>query len=111
MTRVLVPLSPEELVDGQMRGVQVEKRALLVARVADRHFAIDDWCNHGGCLLSGGRLEEGIVICPCHEVGFDVTTGRLATQPILCEDQQTFPVEIRDGQVFVELPDQVGGGT
>lgn len=100
-----VAIGPADLRDGELRNVEVGKRLVLVAREGDRYFALDNWCNHAGCLLSGGRIEKQAVICPCHEVGFELATGKVVTRPLICEDQERFPIEERDGQLFLELPD------
>ncbi len=101
-----VCLGVADLKEGELRGVEVDKRMILLARDAGRVHALDNWCNHAGCLLSGGRVERNLVICPCHEVGFELATGRVATTPRLCDDQQHFASEERDGQIWVELPDE-----
>jgi len=100
-----VLLGPADLADGELRGVEIEKRMVMLAREGGRTFALDNWCNHAGCLLSGGRIENKLVICPCHEVGFELGSGRVATKPVLCEDQERFEVEEREGQLWIELPD------
>jgi nitrite reductase/ring-hydroxylating ferredoxin subunit len=38
-------------------------------------------------------------------MAFDVRTGALRSIPMLCEDQRTYSVEERDGEIFVTLPD------
>jgi 3-phenylpropionate/trans-cinnamate dioxygenase ferredoxin subunit len=74
---------------------------VLVARVGGRLKALDNACNHAGCLLSGGWLERNQVVCPCHEIGFDLDTGKNVTSPGIADDQPAFPLEIVDGQVVV----------
>ena len=96
-----IRLGPADLAEGELRGYAVGRRNVLVARVGGRLKALDDWCNHAGCLLSGGRLEKNLVVCPCHEVGFDLDSGRNATSPGVCGDQPAFAVEVEDGQVVV----------
>ncbi|MBL8955512.1 MAG: Rieske (2Fe-2S) protein, partial [Myxococcaceae bacterium] len=61
-------LGPANLKEGEMRGYPVGKRNVLIACVGGKVKALDDWCNHAGCLLSGGTLEGNQVTCPCHEV-------------------------------------------
>ncbi len=97
-------LGPADLGEGQMRGYCLagERRVLLVRLGAALH-ALDDVCNHAGCLLSGGRLAGTEVICPCHLMTFDVRTGAVTCQPRLCEDQRTFRVAVEGGQVWVEV--------
>lgn len=100
-----VALGPADLAEGELRSVKVGARTVLVARDGGAYFAMDDWCNHAGCLLSGGRIEKQMVVCPCHEAGFALATGKLATSPRICDDQDHFDIEERGGQLFVMLPD------
>lgn len=94
-------LGPADFVDGEMRGYAVGKRNVCVVRLNQRYSAIDDWCNHAGCLLSAGRLEKNLVICPCHEVGFDVTTGKNVTSPNVCGDQPAYEIEEQQGELIL----------
>lgn len=96
-----IKLGPADFDENEMRGYQIGKRNVVVAKLDGKYRALDDWCNHAGCLLSGGRLEKNLVICPCHEVGFDFHTGKNETSPGVCDDQPAFPVEVVDGQLYV----------
>lgn len=96
-----IRLGPADLKEGELRGYEVGKRNVLVACVAGKLKALDDWCNHAGCLLSGGHLEKNLVICPCHEIGFDLDTGKNMTSPGVADDQPAYPIQIEDGQVHV----------
>lgn len=99
-----VTLGPADLTEGELRGYEVNDRYVLVARLGEEHFAIDDLCNHAGCLLSGGFLEKRAVVCPCHEYKFDLTTGKNVTFPRLADDQKKFPLKVLDGRLVVTLP-------
>ncbi len=100
-----VKLGPADLKDGELRGYPVGKRNVLVACVGGRLKALDDWCNHAGCLLSGGHLEANTVVCPCHEIGFDLDTGKNVTSPGVADDQPAYRAEVDDGQlVVVDFP-------
>lgn len=94
-------LGPADLQEGELRGYAVGKRNVLITCVGGRVRAMDDWCNHAGCLLSGGWLHEQTIVCPCHEIGFDLETGRNVTSPGVADDQPVYPIEIVDGQVVV----------
>jgi len=97
-----VTLGPVNLSEGEMKGFAVGKRNVLIARHGGKIRAMDDWCNHAGCLLSGGRVEGALVVCPCHEVGFELATGKNATSPGVCDDQRIFRAEESpDGTVIV----------
>lgn len=86
-----------------MRGFAVGKRNLLVALINGRYKALDDWCNHAGCLLTGGWLEprKNCVVCPCHEIGFDLDTGKNVTSPGVADDQKAYELTVEDGQLIV----------
>lgn len=96
-----IKLGPADLQEGELRGYAVGKRNLLVACVKGQMKALDDWCNHAGCLLSGGRIEENTVVCPCHEVGFDLDSGKNVTSPGVCDDQPAYPTEVEEGELVV----------
>lgn len=96
-----IKLGPANLADGQLKGYPVGRRNVLIAKVNGAYKALDDWCNHAGCLLSGGTLEGNQVVCPCHEVGFDLDSGKNMTSPGICDDQVAFKVEVEDGQLVV----------
>jgi 3-phenylpropionate/trans-cinnamate dioxygenase ferredoxin component len=103
--RTRVPLGRADLAPGTMRGHQLgRERFVLLVNLDGRYHAIDDWCNHAGCLLSNGRLVGDAVECPCHGAQFRIADGALQTSPRICEDQQSHPVSVVDGQVFVEVP-------
>lgn len=103
-----VAIGPASLTEGEVRGYEVGARMVLVVRRGGQHFAMDDWCNHAGCLLSGGRLEANTVVCPCHEIGFDLDTGANVTSPGVCDDQPAFKAEVEGGQLIVvgDVPEQ-----
>jgi 3-phenylpropionate/trans-cinnamate dioxygenase ferredoxin subunit len=97
-----IELGAADLVEGELRGYDLGRRAVCVARVGGRYKALDDWCNHAGCLLSGGRVEGNLVVCPCHEVGFDLDSGANMTSPGVCGDQPTCPVTVVDGRIVLD---------
>jgi len=96
-----IVLGEADVKEGELRAYEVGKLNVCVARVNGRLKALDDWCNHAGCLLSGGRLEGNMVVCPCHEVGFDMDTGKNLTSPGVCDDQPTFEVAEEDGKLVL----------
>jgi 3-phenylpropionate/trans-cinnamate dioxygenase ferredoxin subunit len=100
-----VKLGPADLKEGELRGYEIGKRNVLVACVGGRIKAIDDWCNHAGCLLSGGHLEGNLAVCPCHEIGFDLDTGKNMTSPGIADDQPAFKTTVENGELLlVDFP-------
>jgi 3-phenylpropionate/trans-cinnamate dioxygenase ferredoxin subunit len=62
--------------------------------------AIDDRCTHQEAYLSDGWLEGCLVECPLHAASFDLRTGR-PTGPPATAPVRVYPVEVRDGVVYV----------
>jgi nitrite reductase/ring-hydroxylating ferredoxin subunit len=59
------------------------KLRVSVARVGGRLFAFDDLCACADqpCPLSGGLLDERILMCQCHGSKFDLGSGAVVRGP------------------------------
>ena len=102
-----VPLAPADLpAEGEARGVDAAPGLrLLVARIGGRLHALDDVCNHSGCLLSNGQFDGTRVVCPCHYMAFDLRDGSLVTSPRLARDQRVYRVIEEGGGAVVLVGD------
>jgi nitrite reductase (NADH) small subunit len=90
-----------ELGAGQIRELQVEGKAVAVANVAGKIYAISNTCLHRGGPLGEGTLEGKVVTCPWHGWQFDVTDGKAVGNPatgVAC-----YAVEVRGEEVFVDV--------
>jgi 3-phenylpropionate/trans-cinnamate dioxygenase ferredoxin subunit len=103
-----IDLGPDDVREGELRGLEIDGRPVLLVRHAGALSALDDMCNHAGCLLSTGWIDakKSSVVCPCHEIEFDLKTGKNITWPRLCEDQPCHAVRLEDGRALLRL----GGG-
>jgi nitrite reductase/ring-hydroxylating ferredoxin subunit len=70
--------------------------------------AVDNRCPHMGFPLSKGTVDDGLLTCHWHHARFELSCGD--TFDIFADDVQTFPVEVRDGDVYVD-PDPEPGVT
>ena len=101
MERAWKDLGPADLEAGQHRGIQLgEEEYAVVANLAGTYYAIDDLCNHAGCLLSRGPFEEELIVCPCHHAEFSMKTGELVSLPRICEDQDRYEVRVEAGRLL-----------
>jgi len=66
-----------ELKDGEMKQVDIDGRAVLLARAGDSYYAAAGRCPHLGGKLAGGSLDGTIVTCPLHGSRFDLVDGRV----------------------------------
>ncbi len=63
--------------EGQMTGVTVEGKSVLVAKTGGQFYAASNICPHLRGRLSHGRLNGTIVTCPRHGSRFDLKNGRV----------------------------------
>lgn len=66
---------------GDLTSVEVAGRKLAVTVHDGQVYAFDDACTHAQCSLSGGEVEDGAVICPCHFAPFELSTGAMRAGP------------------------------
>ena len=97
----IVPAS--ELPSGERLFIEIEGNSLVIFNIAGQFFAIADICSHDGGPLGEGDLEGFNVICPRHGAEFDVRTGKVVQLPAV-EDIPAYPVQVRDGMIFVGVP-------
>ncbi len=65
-------------------------------------YAVDNRCPHMGFPLHKGSVQDGILTCPWHHARFDLSCG--CTFDLWADDVPSFPIEVRDGEVFVLVP-------
>lgn len=70
-------------------------------------FAVDNRCPHMGFPLHRGSVQDGILTCHWHEARFDLASG--CTFDLFADDVPTYPVEVRDGEVWL-TPFRSGAG-
>jgi nitrite reductase/ring-hydroxylating ferredoxin subunit len=73
---------------------------LVIYDDRDRVFALDNRCPHMGFPLERGSIEDGILTCHWHHARFDLESG--CTFDLWADDVPKFPVELRDGEVWVK---------
>lgn len=89
-----------DLTNGQMLRVEVEGDRILLAKVDDKIFAINDTCSHEDASLYQGSLHGQYVHCPLHGSRFSIKTGCPAEEPAE-EPVATYPVHIKDDWIWL----------
>ncbi len=80
--------------------VAADGQAIALFHHEGELFAVDNRCPHMGFPLERGSVEEGILTCHWHHARFELREGD--TFDIWADDVQTFPVEAREGNVYVD---------
>lgn len=82
-------------------SASVEGHTLALFLYDGRVYAVDNRCPHMGFPLSKGSVRDGILTCYWHYARFDLKSG--GTFDLWADDMRTFPVEVRDGEIWVDL--------
>lgn len=91
----------DDLWAGELKGVVVAGRRVLLIRDGERVAAYEDRCAHLGVPLSQGRLEGTVLVCAAHEWRYDAATGKGVNPDSVC--LRRFEVKIEGGQVWVDV--------
>ncbi|MBS3734495.1 MAG: FAD-dependent oxidoreductase [Phycisphaerae bacterium] len=93
-----------DLVDGEMKEIQVDDVAVLLVRHKSRFYAYWPTCPHHGAPLAEGRCDEGHIRCPWHQAVFDTETGALR-QPPAMDVLSHYELRVDGDDVVVSVPD------
>ncbi|MEM1349852.1 MAG: Rieske 2Fe-2S domain-containing protein [Myxococcota bacterium] len=87
----------------EVRGVMpkrvlVENRGVLVCRQGDELHAVDELCPHKYKSMAYGLVHGGKIVCPHHQYGFDLRSGR-------CDKRRCAPINVYE--LVVDADDRV----
>ena len=90
-----------ELAKGSVITTELDGVEIAVVHADDDQFyAVRDECSHAAVALSEGEVDGCALECWLHGSRFDLRTGQPSGLPAT-EPVATFPVEIRDGDIYV----------
>lgn len=85
-----------ELADGEKILVEADDQLVILFRIGNDYFCIDDVCTHDGGTLSDGDHEGFEIECPRHGAKFDIRCGKALCMPAT---QNTLAHEVKvDGE-------------
>lgn len=85
---VSIPVSQFD--DNSVVTVQIEGQEVVVFKIEEDYFALNNRCSHAEASLSEGEVYDCKVECPLHGAEFDLKTGEPLTLPA------TKPVKVYD---------------
>jgi 3-phenylpropionate/trans-cinnamate dioxygenase ferredoxin subunit len=91
----------DDVAKGTSISVEVDGIEIAVVHADDDNFyAVRDECSHASVALSEGEVDGCTLECWLHGSRFDLRTGEPTGLPAT-EPVAIFPVEIRDGDIYV----------
>lgn len=97
-----------EVPPGALKLVHVSDMDVLMANVAGKFYAMENWCTHEQGDLSQGELKKNVVTCPEHGAQFDVTSGRVLVgadgdSPESIQPEKVCKVTVQGDNLMIEL--------
>jgi nitrite reductase/ring-hydroxylating ferredoxin subunit len=92
----------DDISEGGARSFAYLDKRIALFRTPGGVYASDNRCPHQGYALVRGDVKDGVLTCAWHNWKFELGTG-------VCqyggESVRAYPVQVRDGQVFVDIAD------
>jgi len=93
--------SADEARANSPQTLRVDGRTVGLFYHEGEFYATDNRCPHMGFPLTDGSVDDGILTCPWHHARFELSCGD--TFDPFADDVQTYPVEVRDGEVHIDV--------
>lgn len=90
-----------EVPTNHVLAMKVEGKSIILHRQGDNVACFHNACSHLGVPIDSGELQQGRLTCPYHHFQYALETGECLTSPET--PLQSYPVQVRGGQVFVQL--------
>ncbi|MEU7481681.1 non-heme iron oxygenase ferredoxin subunit [Lentzea sp. NPDC042327] len=91
-----------DLDDRKPFAATVDDVDVVLVREGERVHALADLCSHAAVSLSEGEVSRKGIECWLHGSCFDLQTGKPSSPPA-SEPVDVYAVDIRDGDVFVDV--------
>jgi 3-phenylpropionate/trans-cinnamate dioxygenase ferredoxin subunit len=92
-----------DVAKGTVQQFEVDGTEIALVHADDDNFyAVYDECSHAAVALSEGEVDGCTLECWLHGSRFDLRTGEPTGLPAT-EPVPVYPVEVRDGEVYVSL--------
>ena len=96
-------LADAALGEGEMKAVDVDGAAIVIARTGGQVYALADTCVHRKGSLAGGELVGTCVECPLHGSRFQLADGSVERGPA-AYPQPVLETRVREGSIEVRAP-------
>jgi 3-phenylpropionate/trans-cinnamate dioxygenase ferredoxin component len=93
----------DEIPPGSRKSLLFDDRAVLLFRVGDAVYAVEDICSHDGQPLTDGKLSGMSIECPRHGARFDICSGKPLCMPAV-EPIATFEVRVQGNDILLRTP-------
>ena len=100
----------DEVREDEALAVTLGDYDVAIARDGDDFYALQNVCSHAEVELSEGEVADCQIECWLHGSRFDLRTGKPTGLPAT-EPVATFPIDVRNGDVYVDVTETLNGVT
>jgi len=93
-------LALDDLETGKPTRADAKGTPVVLVKLGEQVYALDDTCVHAGCSLSGGTLDRATIICPCHGSQYDLRDGSVINGPATMPEP-AYDTRVQGGMVEV----------
>lgn len=86
--------------------VEIDEQLVILFRIEDQFFCLDDVCTHDGGTLSDGPHEGFEIECPRHGAKFDIRCGTALCMPAT-QNTRSHEVKVEGDDILVRLSEEV----
>lgn len=84
-----------EVKEKQPLHIEIDGTKIVIFKLDDGFYAIENVCTHDGGVLTGGCISNDVIICPRHGAKFSIKTGEALSAPAY-EPVSTFPLRVEN---------------
>jgi glycine betaine catabolism B len=99
----ITSLKKSDLQEGKPVRVDVNGKAVVLALISGKVYAMDAVCSHEGGPLEDGSIEEYSLICPWHQGIFDIRTAKASPETDWVTDLHSYRVGIEDKSGLISI--------
>ncbi|MEK7643532.1 MAG: FAD-dependent oxidoreductase [Patescibacteria group bacterium] len=105
--KTFVPFAPiSEFTAGKPIMKNFGEQHIVVFKVKEKYFAMNNTCSHAGGSLADGSQTDTTVECPLHGARYSIETGEVIGPPAI-RAQQTYKTRVTDNVVEIEIEKMV----
>ncbi|MGI0014666.1 MAG: Rieske (2Fe-2S) protein, partial [Nitrososphaera sp.] len=108
MTRHNTSFRKSDLQEGKPIRVDIDGRAIVLALVSGKVYAMDAVCSHEGGPLDEGTVAGYSLICPWHQGIFDIRNAKASAETDWVTDLHSYEVVIDDKSGLISIDTDTG---
>jgi ferredoxin-NADP reductase/nitrite reductase/ring-hydroxylating ferredoxin subunit len=108
MARYETSVRKSELSEGKPVKVDINGKAVVLALISGKIYAMDAVCSHEGGPLDEGTIEGHSLICPWHQGIFDIRTAKASPATDWVTDLRSYTVVVDENSGLISVETNSG---